>query len=350
MGLTQAQAIAMANARLRLQGAEPTAEEKQDAPSLTEEEMAERGLTLVEMPQSSTVGEDNYLLDQAKAGAADFVLSMIPDRVLGVDALSDEYLNKDTLEFDREKYDRDLSEAQASVREEFFSFKGVMPESTTERYLGAGVRGTVSEGPMAFIGAKGPLSAAAELMHTYVASTLGAISGDQAEGIAQSLGLGETWQGVARTLASTAAGVGTSFARAPLTAGTVTAQNAWKARKESLKHVEDGAERLAMNDIDGLLRAASDADPDLNNFIDKTVELQNKVPGLIIPPGAAMANNPIIIKNLDNLLKTNPAFLADMRAKVEDAATAVKAYKRKRRRRGGAAGPEDEGRCGRRKG
>lgn len=339
MSLTQEQAIAMASARMRLQKPAPSTEEDQDATGLTKEEMDQLGLTgltrLAEMPQSSIVGEDNYLLDQARAGAADFVLSMIPDRFLGIDGLSDEYLDKETLKFDREKYDRDLAEAQATVREEFFSYQGVMPESMTERYLGAGARGTVAEGPLAFIGAKGPVSAAIELMHTYVASTLGAISGDAAAQIAESLGLGETWQGIARTFASTAAGVGTSAARAPLTVGTDAAQNAWKSRRESLKNVEDGAERLAMNDIDGLLKAASEADPHLEGFIEKTVELQRRVPGLIIPPGAAMANNPIIIKNLDNLLKTNPAFLADMRLMVEDAAVAVKAFKEKRYGEGG---------------
>lgn len=339
MSLTQEQAIAMASARMRLQKPAPSTEEDQDATGLTKEEMDQRGLTgltkLAEMPQSSIVSEDNYLLDQARAGAADFVLSMIPDRFLGIDGLSDEYLDKETLEFDREKYDRDLAEAQATVREEFFSYQGVMPESMTERYLGAGARGTVAEGPLALIGAKGPVSAATELMYTYVASTLGAISGDQAERIAESLGLGETWQGIARTFASTTAGVGASAARAPLTVATDRAQNAWKSRREALENVEAGAERLAMNDIDGLLKAASEADPKLEDFIEKTVELQRRVPGLIIPPGAAMANNPIIIKNLDSLLKTNPAFLADMRLMVEDAAVAVKAFKEKRYGEGG---------------
>jgi hypothetical protein len=274
-----------------------------------------------------TVVKQNFYVDQAKSGAADFVFSLLPDNFLGVDGLDKKYVGVDGLDFNEELYQQDLAKAQDEVKREFFDYKGIKPLSKTQRYLGSGVRATAAEGPLAFVGAKGPISLIGELLHTYTAATLGIIGGDAAADVAKSMGFGETIQNAFRNVASTVTGIATGVARVPVSAGMDAAGMAFKKRQEALSSVEKATERLANNDIEGIIKGASDSQPDLDMFIDKAVELQQTIPGLVIPPGAAMGENPIIVKNLDRLLKTNPAFYADINTKVKDGMKAVKKYR-----------------------
>lgn len=274
-----------------------------------------------------TVEKQNFYVDQAKSGAADFVFSLLPDKALGVNGLDKKYVGSDGLDFNEELYQQDLAKAQDEVKREFFDYKGIKPLSKMQRYLGSGVRATTSEGPLAFIGGKGPITLIGELLHTYTAATLGIFGGDTAADVAKSMGFGETVQNAFRNVVSTATGAATGVARAPVAAGMDATGRAFKRRKEALSSVEKATERLANNDIEGIIKGASDSQPDLDKFIDKAVELQQTIPDLVIPPGAAMGENPIIVKNLDRLLKTNPAFYAEIHAKVKDGMKAIKKYR-----------------------
>ena len=278
------------------------------------------------------VEEESYIIDQTKGGVSDFILDMLPDRAFGIDGLDSKYFNSEkgiTSAFNRELYQRDLAKAKDDVRKEFFDYKGVKPKSNFDRYIGAGARATVSEGPLAFIGARGPTTAVVELLHSFAASTLGVIGGDTAAEAAETLGFGEYGQNIARGLGSFISGTTTSLARIPASVAIEGAGDVIQRKRDAMSAVENATERLAIDDVDGIIKAATKAQPDLDDFINKTVELQETIPGLVIPPGAILADNPIIVKNLDRLLKTNPEFFADMRLKVKDGMDAVKTYRQK---------------------
>jgi hypothetical protein len=278
---------------------------------------------------TEAVVEDSFIKDQAKAGAADFVFNMLPDSFFGVNGLDEKYNNLETGEYDYEAYERDLASAKQQASSEFFGYKGIKPLSKFERYAGAATRGTISEGPLAFIGAKGPLSAAVELAHTFAATAAGAFGGDTGAEIATSLGAPEEVAEGFRTAGGLIGGLGTSLARAPATSAFTAASKTMSERKRLASTAEKASEFLAMDELDGIIKAATKAQPDLEKVIQTTIELQDRIPNLVVPPAATLANNPIIIKNMDRLLRTKPEFLAEMRQRVGDSANAVKIYKEK---------------------
>src|SRR6056300_612282 len=124
--------------------------------------MDNEGVVVHNPSQSPTkaVTEEGFYTDQLKSGAGDFVFGLLPDSLFGVDGLDKKYFNEDTGEYNYDLYDSDLAIAKNQAKREFFDYKGIKPKSNLERYVGAGIRGTVSEGPLAFIGARGVPSAA----------------------------------------------------------------------------------------------------------------------------------------------------------------------------------------------
>lgn len=278
---------------------------------------------------TQAVVEDSFVKDQAKAGAADFIFKMLPDKFFGVDGLSEKYTDAETGEYNYQAYGADLAAAKNEASAEFFGYKGIKPASKFERYAGAATRGTVSEGPLAFFGAKGPVSAAVELAHTFAATAAGAYGGDAGAEIATSLGAPEEVAEGFRTAGALTGGLGTSLVRSPLTAAGSAVSKTISERKRLAASAEKASEFLAMDDLDGIIKAATKAQPDLDLVIQRTIELQDKIPDLVVPPAATLAGNPIIIKNMDRLLRTKPEFLAEMQQRVGDSANAIKIYKEK---------------------
>lgn len=291
--------------------------------------MDNEGVVVHNPSQSPTkaVTEEGFYTDQLKSGAGDFVFGLLPDRLFGVDGLDKKYFNEDTGEYNVDLYDSDLAAAKNQAKREFFDYKGIKPKSKLERYVGAGIRGTVSEGPLAFIGAKGVPSAAVELAHTFAATTAGAVGGETAAEVAKNLGADEGTQNAFRAAGGIAAGTGTALVRTPFTLGTKAASKGLTERKKIVESADKASDFLAKSDLDGIIKNATAAQPDLDLVINRVVELQDKVPGLVVPPAAALASNPIVIKNMDRLLRTKPEFLADMRKSVTDAATAIQKRK-----------------------
>ena len=291
--------------------------------------MDDEGVVVHNPSQSPTkaVTEEGFYLDQLKSGAADFVFGMLPDNLFFVDGLDKKYFDIDTGVYNRDLYVSDLAQAQEEAKREFFDYKGIKPKDSFERYVVAGIRGTASEGPLAFIGAKSVPSAAVELAHTFLATTAGAIGGDTAAEVAKTLGADENTQNAFRAAGGMAAGVGVGLTRTPFALGTDATSKGLAERKKIVESADKASDFLAKSDLDGIIKNATAAQPDLDLVINRVVELQDKVPGLVVPPAAALASNPIVIKNMDRLLRTKPEFLADMTKSVADAAAAIQKRK-----------------------
>ena len=170
-------------------------------------------------------------------------------------------------------------------------------------------------------------SAAIELAHTFAATTAGAMSGDTAAEVAKNLGADEETQNAFRSVGGVVGGTSVGLARTPFTVSSQAVTKGLAERKKIVESADKASDFLAKSDLDGIIKNATAAQPDLDLVINRVVELQDKVPDLVVPPAAALASNPIVIKNMDRLLRTKPEFLADMRKSVTDAATAIQKRK-----------------------
>lgn len=273
----------------------------------------------------------NYYIDKAKSGAANFVFGILnendqlSDYVLGLDQW--EYWLEEEGRFDNERYQRDKQVAIENAKEEFFGYKGVKPTSELERYLGTGVEGVVSEGPLAFLGAKKASGAITEVLHSYAANILGQLGAETGATIAAELGGGETAQQIAATTGGLVGGAATIPGRVAGAAAIETGKKAVAERKRVNQSVDTAAEYAASSEVKQLIDNATKIQPDLDDVLKATVDLQNEIPDLIVPPVAALADNPIYRKNTEYLLRTNPEFYAKAKESLSDAKTAIDARK-----------------------
>ena len=274
----------------------------------------------------------NYYIDKAKSGAANFVFNILnendqlSDYMLGLDPFSPEY-QLEGGRFDNERYRRDKQIAIENAKEEFFGYKGVKPTSELERYLGTGVEGVVSEGPLAFLGAKKASGAITEVLHSYAANILGQFGAETAATVTAELGGGETAQQVAATAGGLVLGGATIPGRVAGTAAIETGKKAFSERKRVNQSVDTAAEYVASSEVKQLIDNATKIQPDLDDVLKATVDLQSEIPGLIVPPVAALADNPIYTKNTEYLLRTNPEFYAKAKESLSNAKTAIDARK-----------------------
>ena len=272
----------------------------------------------------------NYYVDKAKSGAADLVFSAVPEQVLdnliGVDQFSSEYWLEDG-GFDRKRFDRDRQVAIENAKEEFFGYKGIKPASELERYLGTGVESVAAEGPLAFLGAKKASGAITEVLHSYAANVLGQFGAETAATITAELGGGETAQQIAATGGGLVLGGATIPGRIMGAAAIETGKKAITERKRVNQSINTATEYAASSEVKQLIDNATKIQPDLDDVLKATVDLQSEVPNLIVPPVAALADNPIYRKNTEYLLRTNPEFYAKAKESLADAKTAINARK-----------------------
>lgn len=272
----------------------------------------------------------NYYIDKAKSGAADLVFSAVPEQVLdnliGVDQFSSEYWLEDG-GFDRKRFDRDRQVAIENAKEEFFGYKGIKPDSELERYLGTGVESVAAEGPLAFLGAKKASGAITEVLHSYAANVLGQFGAETAATVTAELGGGELAQQLAAGAGGLALG-GITIPGRVLGASVIeTGKKAVSERKRVNQSINAATEYAASSEVKQLIDNATKIQPDLDDVLKATVDLQNEVPNLIVPPVAALADNPIYRKNTEYLLRTSPEFYAKAKESLAGAKTAIDARK-----------------------
>jgi len=282
-----------------------------------------------------------YAVDKAKSAIGNFVSSVLPDQVklslLGIDPL--DYTNEDN-QFDKESILRLEADVEAGIldaKEEFLGYRGIKPETELGRMAGESLESVISEGPLAFVGAKGVTSGLAELLHSYTATLFGRAGAElTAEGV-ELLGGGETAQRVAGAIGGITAGASTIPGRAAL-GGTVKAASEGLARRKEInKDLDTATDYVASASVRRVIDKATEADPNIDAVVKATKDLEDAVPGLAIPPITALADNPIYKKNIEYLLRTNPEFYAKAKASLDDAVKAIDARKEKLF---GTTGPE----------
>lgn len=272
----------------------------------------------------------NYYIDKAKSGAADLVFSALPDQIvdnlIGVDQFSSEYWLEDG-GFDRQRFLRDRQVAIQNAKEEFFGYEGIKPASELERYLGTGVESVTAEGPLAFLGAKKVSGAVTEVLHSYAANVLGQVGAETGATIAKDLGGGETAQQIAATVGGIAGGAVTIPGRTAGAAAIESGKKAYSERKRVNQSIDSATEYAASSEVKQLIDKATKIQPDLDDVLKATTELQAEVPSLVVPPVAALADNPIYRKNTEYLLRTNPEFYAKAKESLSDAKKAIDSRK-----------------------
>lgn len=278
----------------------------------------------------------DYVLEQGKIGLAEFVRGLNPFAgpnpasfgPLFVDGQVNEETNRAYEEAAARKKQEDI---KAIVEFAGGEIQGLQPRTRLERVLGAGARATGQEGPLALMGARGPVSALTELGFSYAASTTGAAGSELSAEAVEKAGGGETAQQVAGILGGAITAGGASGTRAAFGAGMRGATDAVSSVNASRNNVKESADRaseyIATSEIGQVIKQATRAQPNIDDVIKATESLQQNVPGAVIPPVAALADNPVYRKNTEYLLKTNPEFYQ----KAKDAITETSKLIDKRR-------------------
>jgi hypothetical protein len=287
-------------------------------------------------------GGNNYYIDKLKSGAADFVMSILPedvtDKLLGIDVF--EYAKQDGT-FDTRKLQVDRAAAIQDAKEQFFGYDGIKPESEVQRFAGEALESVAAEGPMAIVGAKGFTGGLVELLHSYSASLLGRFGAETGEKVAELLGGEGAAQGIAGSIGGIIGGGSTIAGRAASGAALQAASGAIKERKRVNESLDTATEFVASKEVGNVIKKATEADPDLDSVIKATSEIEDAVPGLVIPPITVLADNPIYRKNIDYLLRTNPEFYAKAKEGLNNA---VKSINDRKERLFGTSGPEADAR------
>lgn len=255
----------------------------------------------------------SYILEQGKIGLADLARGLVP--------------NVELLETDFTKYDfgdpeqvKELEAQMIANRQKTIEtltaplggVQGLQPRNRLESALGTAAYETAREGPLVLIGARGPVSALTEIGFSYTASAAGAIGADLAQEAAREAGAGETGQQIAGIVGGAVTAGGPTATRALVGTAMQTTGDAVSgiraARKDVSASADKASDYIATSEIRQVISKATQAQPNIDDVIKATTELQNNVPGAVIPPVATLADNPVYRKNTDYLLKTNPEF------------------------------------------
>lgn len=289
------------------------------------------------------IKKGNFIEDQSRAGIADLVFSLIPDtamnQMFGLDMA--DYQAADGT-FDTVRAEADLEAAKEEARQKFFSYRGTAPSSGTEKFIGTGVRGAVSEGPLAFAGARSAAGGASELMQSLFASMFGASGGQVGAETAEAIGFGRTVQEITGALTGAAVGGSSTAAGRTLSNSAYqTGKNVFQERSRVIESADKAADYMATSEIGQIISNATKAQPDIDSVIKATQDLEQLIPGLVIPPAATLSENPIYRKNTEYLLRSDPNFYATMRDQLKDAKAAIDM---RIEQRFGKTGPEVEAR------
>lgn len=274
----------------------------------------------------------DYILEQAKIGGAEFLRRLVPGR----DILQTDFSQFGPLFVDGQPNQEAINALESAVaqgRQEDIeniigAFGGeiqrLQPRNRLESALGTAAREVALEGPLALVGARGPVSALTEIGFSYTAAAAGAIGSDLAAEAAREAGAGATGQQIAGMIGGVAAAGGPTATRAlvgpALTAGGDSFNSLMNKRGEIKESADKASDFIATSEINQVIKKATEAQPNIDDVIQSTIALQSNVPGSVIPPVAVLADNPVYRKNTEYLLKTNPEFYQ----KAKDSLTATK--------------------------
>lgn len=275
--------------------------------------------------QESTL---SYLLDQAKVGLSEFATGLIPNfDLLTTDITQYGDITKPE---NAAKFEADAQAKREEIQRELFGVEGLQPRSQMERTLGAGVRATTAEGPLAIVGARGPISAIGEAGISVLSGAAGQYGAEQAGAGAEALGLPEqavqASQIVGGTLLGATPATATSASRAAFTAGT-QGINAVRNKRKELKQTVDGVSNyVADQRTRSVINNALEAKPDTPALIEGVKELSRVLPNVeegSIPPFIALQSNPVFKQNFEYLVRKSPTFRAEAEESLKTLNTLV---------------------------
>lgn len=288
--------------------------------------------TDVETPVSPEPEKPSFFWQQVKAGATDFLFDVAPEGVLR--AIYEIPELDDPSDISTWNMGYRLQQRLEPFKRDFYNFNPeAQAETKLEQYIGQGIRGVASEGPLVAVGARTLAGVGVEALASFIASTTGAVTYDAAKETALSLGASETTAENTAQVLATVAGAGTQLSRAVVGSaaqrGSSSIKEAWKTRKRVTETADAAAEYVAAKEVEAVIKNATKAQPDIDAVIKATTELQENFSGLVIPPAAILADNPIYRKNTSYLLKTDPNFYADVKKSLSDAVGVITARKEK---------------------
>lgn len=257
-----------------------------------------------------------YLYDQAKEGLSEFALGLIPN----FDMLTTDITQYGdiTNPENAAKFEADAQAKRQEITQELFGVEGLEPKTQLERLLGAGVRATAAEGPLAVVGARGPISAVGEIGLGVASGVAGQYGAEQAGAGAQALGAPQAVVQGAQILGGSLAGVApsgaTGVSKTAITAGT-SGINAVRKKRAELKQTVDGVSNyVADQQVRATIDNALKSDPSTPDVINSVKELSRVLPNVeenSIPPFIALQSNQVFKENFEYLIRKDPTFRAE---------------------------------------
>ena len=273
---------------------------------------------------------NSYIAEQAKLGlAGDFLYNALgaiseplANLVFGVELPP----SADGSMQDPNEYRQTIEDAKKRMTARVFDYTNVAPTDVLDKYVGIGARAVAGDPVMSMLGARGVGTAALEASSSAIAASTGAFVGDLTRESAKDLGMGESWQNffgqVSALLAGSAAGSTSGGVKAALSPiGKLL--DARKANKSAMDTIDKTSDFIASSQLKEVIADAVKADPDIGATIQAAKALQEAIPGLKLTPGSVLADNPIIRKNMEVLLKDSPSFRADFTVSLRDGINAV---------------------------
>lgn len=270
-----------------------------------------------------------YIIDQAIRGFGDLASSVLPDLIeddlLGLDM--GKHQNPDGT-FNTEAYMAEKAAARDAQAEQILGYEAVQPSSQTERIVGQTARELVSEGPLAIVGSTKKVgSVLGESLFSAVQTASGVLAQDVVHNANKKWELPPMIEEMLASVLAGTTSAGTSVSRGGLNS-MFEAGSRMKVNRERVNEsVDKATDYLVTSEMNTVVDKATKAQPDIESVISSAQELESQIPGLIVPPAAALADNPIYRKNTEHLLRTDPSFYATAKGAIDTAKKTVTARK-----------------------
>lgn len=274
---------------------------------------------------------NSFIVDQAIRGGFDFISGLFPDvfkdRPLSSKTDYSQFQNADgTIRVaEMEQYINERDDVSAA---ELFGYQGVESDNLTEQLMGQTARSLVSEGPMVVMGASKKIPS---VLSEVAFSGLSTLTGVAAQTVVSEAG--KKWElptlatEILGTVAGSVASVGASATRGALGGAIDNVRNAKVNKKYVSDNVDKATDFVVADEMNTVIEKAIQTQPDIESVITSVKELEGIIPGLTVPPAAALADNPIFKKNTEQLLRTDPTFFASAKKSLKDAKEAIDAHK-----------------------
>lgn len=316
----------------------------------------------------------NYYIDQMKRGLMDVMDYVFPDPLSMGEAIGssripellnlaipgpslprhlipgifgvnvDDYRQEDG-EVDMVQVNDAVRSKKNDIGSKYLGYQGLPPETPNEELLGPAARAVGD--PISYVGGGGVslvgkgIRAVGELASSSTASVVGMNTAQIARNITESFGVeDEAALQIAQVFGGLVGGGGTAVARAPVVYGAQTAKSIYDGRRGLDARAETATDYLSTSSVARNVEEAQAAQPNINDVINAAKTLETEVPGLVIPPFAVLADNPVYRKNIETLLHTRPDFFAKVQDSLTDSLKALDDYKVRQYGVGGAKGDE----------